>query len=166
MSPDVHRPELWPRLELVLGLGLGLGLGLALELGLGLWLALRWGLALGLGLGSRLRLGLVCKTRPTSSNTFLDDPLLEVKVKGYIPGAFLRNLWPDSPEDEHWDDEVRSGGGHGAGARTEAASGSGVGAWVGARGWDWGWGRGRGWATSDIACLLHGHCFAHFMCIS
>lgn len=37
----------------------------------------------------------------------LDDPLLEVKVKGYIPGAVLRNLRPDSPEDEHWSNEVR-----------------------------------------------------------
>lgn len=36
----------------------------------------------------------------------LDDPLLEVKVKGYIPGAVLRNLRPDSPEDEHWSNEV------------------------------------------------------------
>lgn len=40
----------------------------------------------------------------------LDDPLLEVKVKGYIPGAVLRNLRPDSPEDEHWSNEVSSGG--------------------------------------------------------
>ncbi|CAN0362830.1 unnamed protein product, partial [Ectocarpus fasciculatus] len=37
----------------------------------------------------------------------LDDPLLEVKVKGYIPGAVLRNLRPDSPEDEHWSNEIR-----------------------------------------------------------
>lgn len=36
----------------------------------------------------------------------LDDPLLEEKVKGYIPGAVLRNLRPDSPEDEHWSNEV------------------------------------------------------------
>lgn len=36
----------------------------------------------------------------------LDDPLLELKIKGYIPGAVLRNLRPDSPEDEHWSNEV------------------------------------------------------------
>lgn len=36
----------------------------------------------------------------------LDDPLLEVKIKGYIPGAVLRNLRPDSPEDEHWSNEA------------------------------------------------------------
>lgn len=38
----------------------------------------------------------------------LDDPMLEAKVKGYIPGAVLRNLRPDSPEDEHWSNEVRN----------------------------------------------------------
>lgn len=37
----------------------------------------------------------------------LDDPLLALKVKGYIPGAVMRNLRPDSPEDEHWSNEVR-----------------------------------------------------------
>lgn len=36
----------------------------------------------------------------------LDDPLLEAKIKGYIPGAVLRSLRPDSPEDEHWSNEV------------------------------------------------------------
>ncbi|CAM9218617.1 unnamed protein product [Chrysoparadoxa australica] len=35
------------------------------------------------------------------------DPLLVEKVKGYIPGAVLRNLRPDSPEDEHWSNEIR-----------------------------------------------------------
>lgn len=42
-----------------------------------------------------------------SLNDPLLEPLLEVKVKGYIPGAVLRNLRPDSPEDEHWSNEVR-----------------------------------------------------------
>lgn len=39
-------------------------------------------------------------------NQKFDDPLLEAKVKGYIPVAVIRNLRPDSPEDEHWSNEV------------------------------------------------------------
>jgi hypothetical protein len=37
----------------------------------------------------------------------LDDPLLLAKVKAYIPGAVLRTLKQESPEDEYWSSELR-----------------------------------------------------------
>jgi class 3 adenylate cyclase len=37
----------------------------------------------------------------------LDDPMLRSKLAGYIPGAVLRNLLSDSPEEEYWSNEIR-----------------------------------------------------------
>jgi hypothetical protein len=37
----------------------------------------------------------------------LDDLLLLAKVKAYIPGAVLRTLKQESPEDEYWSSELR-----------------------------------------------------------